>query len=48
MLELIDMLFAPDGRYANKQLPNQQIDRQVEQNITRMLEYSNDDNSRER
>jgi len=47
-MELIDMLFAPDGRYAPKQLPNQQIDRQVEQNITRMLEYSNDDNSRER
>ncbi len=47
-MELIDMLFASDGRYASKQLSGNQIDRQVEQNITRLLEYSNDGNSRDR
>ena len=47
-MELIDMLFAPNGKYAPKQVPSNQIDRQVERNITRLLEYDNDGNSRER
>lgn len=47
-MKLIDMLFAPNGKYAPKQVPSNQIDRQVERNITRLLEYDNDGNSRER
>jgi len=47
-MELIDMLFAPNGGYMPKRTASYQIDQQVEQNITRLLEYSNDGNSRER
>lgn len=47
-MELIDMLFAPNGKYAPKQVSSNQIDRQVEQSITRLLEYNNDGYSRER
>lgn len=47
-MEIIDLLFAPNGNYAPRQLPQNQIDKQVEQNITRLLEYGNDERSRRR
>lgn len=47
-MDLLNQLFAPNGTYAPKLQPQNQIDRQVEQSITRYLEYSNDGNSRER
>ena len=47
-MDLLNQLFAPNGTYAPKLQPQNQIDRQVEQSITRYLEYSTDGNSRER
>ena len=47
-MDLLNQLFAPNGTYAPKLQPQNQIDRQVEQSITRYLEYSNDGNARER